>query len=1173
MLQYYPVGEDERRLSHELESMGGGAGKVSNIHAICWEAKSTSSKPSPILSTPFTGGGKIRLKDPSRPGERKYSVSCFYRGDFPTEEVVDRAIHSLGNRYHSALLGYGCRGLGKTQCLLSLLDDQRGVVICIIQRALALVRLSRKPGIRITRPQSQSPQSSGGVSEGSFKRLRLVLSVFEITGSHQTDLLAAKAKKSSPRRRKSLNQHPARLKPPGDCSSSASNPNDWSLQEVSTVSQAKQVLSEAFSRSISTLDGCFRPGKANKPNLSHVFVRIQLLNELNSSTTSILIGDLAGVPSTGVNSPKRGKPGSTSQSNGASLRIVHGLNKHLVSFNKLLLQLAEASELARTEGKDTESYPPVNLQPDTRLTKALAQILSDDCEVNMITFLSPKPHLYLDTCNVLRIASRAQVVFTSCVRTEKNVSLEKLSVRPLPSPLRSLPANAPPKLRSNMGAKRDEGLLKGSDNALCNTDDLRAVSFAPQGQSTETLGNDQGGHATTPKPPSPSTSTSPQKQILSRAKKKVPQKRVKPNSFRPKLLHPTLTLKTRKPSTSSNNGLPPPEANNGSGGGWIRGGEGKKDGEGKEEGKEEGVEGKEEGEEGKEEGEEEDNFEREMENFLLESELLTQQSMTRRYSPTLPSQKLFFQKREGSGSGSGSRRVASRRLLGYQDLHHTHPPEPRPPPAPYSASPRAEERETFGLPAENTKIRPRVRENPRILADDPGTRTRRENPGIVAHNPGRVRSGITVENAGIRARGSEISGIGSENPEIQRRGGEHLGIEDGRVYIEDMNLSSYPKIADKKPEEPRIPRFLSAEIAAAKGGMVHWEVEVKAEVLESVFTLDLPHGQTLGLLGFALGCEGDITAGVDMTQGAVKRMNEGGLTLLLVIDNLESPSIQVKFKPQDSQRQARYEGLTMSTSVLAKALGVVESDIFIGTDFGLLPGAGQVVDFDRGQKRSFFVKNPHFQDIAAQTAREEAEGKGDMELRLANSRLEILALRTRMRQISAGLNSELVAGYEDEIARLHCLNQTLRRENLKLAIGRGDHKDASQERKYRKLANNMGKELEVVRYQVEHLQKQQRLFKMRERLLIDTKKRLSVALSRVDQLSAEKHKMHTKWISEKSEIGSLRAAAQNRQILEHEQSTLLRSRTLKVARLEKQLKVFQRAEKERKVRYLVRGSP
>eukprot|EP00954_Amorphochlora_amoebiformis_P027456 1385642-Amorphochlora_amoeboformis.AAC.1 len=30
------VGEDERRLSHELESMGGGAGKVSNIHAICW---------------------------------------------------------------------------------------------------------------------------------------------------------------------------------------------------------------------------------------------------------------------------------------------------------------------------------------------------------------------------------------------------------------------------------------------------------------------------------------------------------------------------------------------------------------------------------------------------------------------------------------------------------------------------------------------------------------------------------------------------------------------------------------------------------------------------------------------------------------------------------------------------------------------------------------------------------------------------------------------------------------------------------------------------------------------------------------------------------------------------------------------------------------------------------
>eukprot|EP00466_Bigelowiella_natans_P010579 jgi/Bigna1/73607/fgenesh1_pg.25_\ len=292
-----------------------------------------------------------------------------------------------------------------------------------------------------------------------------------------------------------------------------------------------------------------------------------------------------------------------------------------------------------------------------------------------------------------------------------------------------------------------------------------------------------------------------------------------------------------------------------------------------------------------------------------------------------------------------------------------------------------------------------------------------------------------------------------------------------------------------------LPRYLNGNLAAVRNGMLQYDVEFLGDIVESVFVLKLPDETTLSLLGFERH-SGENGGGVIRRRAASR--SEGDDDVLEVLSpppSQDAPreqkhaaegggksgfnGVRITLGKRRGSEVFRFASAQISTGYLADIIGVLVTDIFIDTAYGAVPANGTCLEFDRhNTTTTLLVKHPQFKDVAHQIAKEAAsvrlkagitdvaaqqrvgggdeatdssDGDGDREvtskegedmqvfaeemgLKLTDARLEVVALRTRLRKMEKGEFKELIEDYENEIGTVNRMNRALRQDNLSLMI-------------------------------------------------------------------------------------------------------------------------------------------
>lgn len=336
-----------------------------NLTSVCWASRA-EGKESLFIGDSFDGPGQIVIRDPRRAASGSdvaYRVSGFHCGTSPVAPVARKAANALLDGFHCTVIGYGCRGLGKTRMLLGLPrstgEGDKGV--CCKALDIVFARLAR--------------------GDEAARQLAVGLSVWEITATQQVDLLLA-----------------------SDKDGLGSEGRERRIIRVSSSGEARQVLSGAFARSASyqrAADDNNVPTPV--PNRSHVFVRVHLVDTERSTVSSLLLADLAGTPSLAA---IKDRGGASASSFDLSPEARQELNRQLLSFNRLLSDLASAASSGLKAGELVSRMTVYS--GENRLTATLAPLLRANSRVFMIAALSGEPSDRSDTKATLRVAQRAQ---------------------------------------------------------------------------------------------------------------------------------------------------------------------------------------------------------------------------------------------------------------------------------------------------------------------------------------------------------------------------------------------------------------------------------------------------------------------------------------------------------------------------------------------------------------------------------------------------------------------------------------------------------------------------------------------------------------------------------------------------------------------------------------------
>eukprot|EP00892_Ulva_mutabilis_P001593 jgi/Ulvmu1/11434/UM076_0008.1 len=378
-------------LSAELAALGGGAAQVARHKAIVHIApQGTSSSIIQHIK------GDVCVRDPRAPpeaescAERKFKLSsCISadtdpRGDQFNAEICQLAMADICKGFNHTIMCMGQAGAGKSTRLFG----------------------------RFAWPASSHPgpcclltaitQHVLDFCDARIGVFQVGLSFWEIVNDEVVDLLAAHQPSGST----ATHASPARVAVRGTPGLSL----EHTAVRIDSLADADTAAAYARTRSVNWgTCGPRRDLLTLLPNRGHAFARLLVHNRQEGWMALLHVVDLIG------SQPLHGQHRAESlfqprparrASDDCSRRRA---SQDLLSLSRMLTQLASGC----AEGSASSSSAHMR---DTKLTTALYPIVAGNSRMTLVAAVAPDAGSYLDTCNTLRLASRAQAITTRMLR-------------------------------------------------------------------------------------------------------------------------------------------------------------------------------------------------------------------------------------------------------------------------------------------------------------------------------------------------------------------------------------------------------------------------------------------------------------------------------------------------------------------------------------------------------------------------------------------------------------------------------------------------------------------------------------------------------------------------------------------------------------------------------------
>ncbi|KAK3276662.1 hypothetical protein CYMTET_15286 [Cymbomonas tetramitiformis] len=391
--QYPAVTPDLVKMSEELETLGGGDARVGHVQVHCRVCPAELCGVSEAESVISCTGSQLNVRDPHCPVDMPASQSVRrfkVTGMLPTDSQFGVFDSGLGKDiidwfiagFNATVIAFGQAGTGKTYTLHgpgghAQQEHENGLIVQIFTNLFQHIAANNVQGAKVG------------------------LSCWELRQNETFDLF----------------QHKESEEGAGVYISALPGASlDFSAVEVRSVEDVKAAL--AFAHDISpnwadaspdTSGAPVGEGRA-LPNVAHSFVRITLFSSTERRISTLNLVDLVGAQSLAGNTlPHQG--GSGGHAHDRDRRVV---NQQLLAFSKVISELSQRA--APTPGASSGAVRVISAR-DSKLTQMLSPMLAGNSRTFLIATVSQSPKDYLDTCNTMRIATRAQSIATACMRT------------------------------------------------------------------------------------------------------------------------------------------------------------------------------------------------------------------------------------------------------------------------------------------------------------------------------------------------------------------------------------------------------------------------------------------------------------------------------------------------------------------------------------------------------------------------------------------------------------------------------------------------------------------------------------------------------------------------------------------------------------------------------------
>ena len=366
-------------LSAELDSLGGGDARIGEAAVYC---RVRPAEPGDETIVDADGSHVLvhdprgRADAPSQQSVRRFRVSADAALD-PDERGSQAALFdSLGNAalewvlqgFNATVVAHGETGSGKTHSLFG----PHGV----LGRSFAEQALCGR--VLETLFNLMTPSSP----------LSVAISCWEVRHSGVVDLLA-----------------------PDEAAAAAAVAagGDFAAVQAPTLQEALELVALGLGRSLNWgAAGQQGAPPSALPNRASLFVRFSLYDENRRGLASLHLVDLVGTAPLG----------SGHAASAAALDYERRcLSQHLLCFNRVVSELSQQQAGA--------SGTKVISARDSKLTQILAPLLTGSARTFFLACVRPQPQHYLETCNTMRIATRALSIRSACMRV-LNVPAEHL---------------------------------------------------------------------------------------------------------------------------------------------------------------------------------------------------------------------------------------------------------------------------------------------------------------------------------------------------------------------------------------------------------------------------------------------------------------------------------------------------------------------------------------------------------------------------------------------------------------------------------------------------------------------------------------------------------------------------------------------------------------------------